>query len=283
MNSSETRSGLKPVTLITGYRGLAEKLIASFDSVSVLVKNPSAVASLQEQFPNAHFFVGNVASKTDCERWLEDVVRKYDSISALINNAAITGPVGKLHETDFDDFEKAIQVDLLAPIYLSKLVLKEFLKTGSGTIINLSGGGATFPRPHFSAYGTAKTALVRLTELLAEEYPQFRFYAISPGALKTPMLEAMLKLPPEKLGTEHVEAKRRWEEGGEDPQKAADLAVWLIRNRPMALNGKLISAIWDDYKNAPEYPKSIGWWTLRRVDEKLLTNLNPAGKENKGE
>lgn len=276
--SHSPNTSTRPVCMITGYRGLAETLIQRFFSeniqLSVLVRNESAVPALEKKFPGVYFFGGDVASQESCLRWVNSTLERFGRIDGLINNAAVTGPGGKLHECEFKDFEDAIRVNFLMPVFLCQKVLPLFQKQGSGVVINLSGGGATNARPHFAAYGTSKTALVRMTENLAEEYPHLRFYAMAPGSLKTPMIEKVVEIDKAKIGKEFDEAKRRLEHGGDDPNKAADLALWLFQERPTHLNGRLISAIWDNPKRVDEKAlKKAALWTLRRVDEVLVNNL----------
>lgn len=239
----------------------------------MLVRRADVVPELQKKYPDAHFVVGEMASNEVCARWVKESIDKFGRIDLLINNAAITGPGGRLHECKYDEIVETVEIDLLAPIFLCHQVLPHFLKAGSGVVINLSGGGATNPRPYFSAYGFCKTAIVRLTENLAHEYPEFRFYAVSPGFLKTPMVESVLKLDPNRVGKEYAEAKRRVDHGGDDPNRAAELMLWLFNEKPENLNGKVLAAVWDKYKNPPDYSKETGWWTLRRVDEVVVKNL----------
>ena len=60
-------------------------------------------------------------------------------------------------------------VDLVAPVALCRLAAPFLGSSRRGKIINISGGGATGPRVNFSAYASAKAALVRFSETLAEE------------------------------------------------------------------------------------------------------------------
>lgn len=266
-----------PVTLISGYRGLAETFLNVFSEkkyrLSVLVRNSEAIPALRARFPDALFTVGDVKSHEICEEWVRSSYEHFGQIDLLINNAAITGPGGRLHEIAISEMEDTLRVNLLSPILLTQLVLPHFQRQNSGVVINLSGGGATAARPFLASYAISKCALVRMTETLAEEYPEFRFYAISPGALKTPMMEGFLKLDPHKIGKEYQEAKRRVEEGGEDPMKAARLACWLFENQPGHLNGKILSAVWDRYTEDQPTKALPSWWTLRRVDENLVRQL----------
>jgi 3-oxoacyl-[acyl-carrier protein] reductase len=140
----------------------------------------------------------------------------------------------------------------------------------SGKIINISGGGATSPRPDFSAYATAKCALVRFTETLAEELKDFGIdvNAVSPGAMNTRMLDEVLEAGPRAARREYAAALNRREEGGASPENAAELVAMLASNLCDGITGKLISAVWDDWKQLPERAKELAAtdaYTLRRV------------------
>jgi NAD(P)-dependent dehydrogenase (short-subunit alcohol dehydrogenase family) len=276
MKTSQVPSS-KPVVLISGYRGLAETLIQRFSDenfhLSVLVRNAAVLPALQKKYPQHLFVTGDIASKEVCRAWVSHTDRFFGRIDGLINNAAVTGPGGRFHEHSFEEFEETIVVNFLMPIFLCREIIPHLLKQQCGVVINLSGGGATDPRPAFPSYGTSKTAIVRMTENLALQYPELRFYSMGPGSLMTPMIEKVTKMDPSRIGKEHTEASRRVAEGGDDPNRAADLALWLFREKPSHFSGKLLSAIWDKYKSPPVYLESTGLWTLRRVDEILLKKL----------
>jgi NAD(P)-dependent dehydrogenase (short-subunit alcohol dehydrogenase family) len=81
-------------------------------------------------------------------------------------------------------------------------------KKGRPKIVLFSGGGAAKPRPNFSAYGAAKTALVRLTEPLAKEWANLPvdINIVAPGAINTAMTREVVDIGPEKAG--EIEFKR---------------------------------------------------------------------------
>jgi 3-oxoacyl-[acyl-carrier protein] reductase len=78
---------------------------------------------------------------------------------------------------------------------------------GRGWIVNISGGGGTSPRPIFTAYGAAKTALVRFSETLAIEAAPYgiRVNAVAPGAFASRMSKAVVTSQAE-AGTAEVSA-----------------------------------------------------------------------------
>lgn len=263
--------------MISGSQGLAESFFKVFQAkghqLSILVRRDEAFSSLRALYPNAHLFHGDLTNKKDCANWIESTIERFGNIDLLINNAAIQGPGGKLHTLDFLELEKTVETDLMAQLFMCHQVLKIFEKNKSGTIINLSGGGATHVRPYFLPYAISKAGIVRATETLALEYPHLRFYAIAPGSLNTQMMREIAKYPPEIIGQESLDARKVIEKGGKDPMKAAELVLWLFENQPERLNGKVVSAVWDKYRETDALNPYRYWWTLRRVDEKLIEEL----------
>ena len=142
---------------------------------------------------------------------------------------------------------------------------------GGGVILNISGGGATSPRPFFSAYATAKAGLVRLTETIAAEAGHYgiRANAIAPGAMNTEMRDTVLRAGPELAGeTEYRKALEQAETGGALPDTPAELAIFLASDSAVGVNGRLLSAVWDSWRDlsahAPELARS-DVYTLRRI------------------
>jgi len=113
----------------------------------------------------------------------------------------------------------------------------------------LAGGGATSSRPCFSSYAVAKTGLVRLTEVLADELSDSGITAncVSPGAMNTNMMDEIINCDQspkiEKDSATMVSLKDH------TTDNAIELINWLISEKANGVTGRLISAQWDDYKN----------------------------------
>jgi NAD(P)-dependent dehydrogenase (short-subunit alcohol dehydrogenase family) len=191
--------------------------------------------------------------------------------SGLVNAAAITGPVGLLNENDVDEWIATIRVNLVGTMLPCRSALRHFRQRGYGKIVNFSGGGATGPRPRFSAYASAKAAVVRLTEILAYENRGIGIdiNAIAPGAVITRMLSDVLNAGPEKAGEEvHKQALDQKVKGGEPPERAAQLCVRLLSSETDGLSGRLISAVWDDWNFIVSHRTQLATtdiYTLRRI------------------
>lgn len=192
-------------------------------------------------------------------------------LDVLVNNAAILGPIGPLAECNPEEWRKTLQVNLAAPAALCREAVAWMKVQGGGAILNLSGGGATSPRPNFSAYATAKAGMVRLSETLAAEACAYgiRVNCIAPGAMNTEMHEAVLRAGPELSGeAEYRKAVEQAEKGGMSMDVPAALAVYLASSQCVRITGRLISAAWDPWRTLHLHEAELAGsdiYTLRRV------------------
>jgi 3-oxoacyl-[acyl-carrier protein] reductase len=188
----------------------------------------------------------------------------------LVNNAAVQGPIAPLQKADFAAWRRVFDVNLFAAARLCQLLIPPMRARGRGKIINVSGGGATGPRPDFSAYALSKVAMVRLTETLAEELKgqNIDVNAVAPGPMNTRMLEEVLAAGPAAAPREYEAAVARAKKGGTPPEKAAELIVWLATAASDGITGRLISAVWDDWRALPSRREQLAGtdvYTLRRI------------------
>jgi 3-oxoacyl-[acyl-carrier protein] reductase len=113
--------------------------------------------------------------------------------------------------------------------------------------------------------------VVRFTETIAGELADSRIdvNAIAPGALNTRLLEQLLEAGPERAGEEfYKRSLRQREEGGASLELGAALAVFLASAESDGLSGRLISAVWDDWRNFSLHRERIqnsDVFTLRRI------------------
>jgi 3-oxoacyl-[acyl-carrier protein] reductase len=200
------------------------------------------------------------------------VTDRFGRIDILVNNAGVQSPIGSFAAAPLEAWKRAFEVNLFGTANMTHAVLPCMMQQRSGKIINLSGGGATSARPNFSAYGVSKTAIVRFTETVAAEVRQFHVdvNAVAPGVIKTRMLEEILQAGAD-AGDELAAAKKCNESGGEDPRIAAALIAFLASDYADGITGKLISALWDPWREVG-FQKALredgNLATLRRIDEK---------------
>lgn len=213
----------------------------------------------------------DVSDRRSCEEVFERARRELPGFQVLVNNAGVYGPKGAIEEIDWAQWVKAIEINLLGTVYMCRLAAPIFKARGYGKIINLSGGGATNPLPRISAYAASKAAVVRMTDTLAEELKDWKIdvNAIAPGALNTRLLDEVLEAGPEQVGKAFYERSlRQRQQGGAPLEKGAELAVFLASSASDGITGRLISAVWDGWKDFPRRRVQIASsdvFTLRRI------------------
>ena len=146
-----------------------------------------------------------------------------------------------------------------------------------GKIVNFSGGGATAPLPRFSAYAVSKSAVVRLTETLAEELKAFNIQvnAVAPGAVDTKLQDEVIAAG-ERAGDLYARIQKMREsgEGGVPPDLAASLVSFLASDAADGLTGRLIAAPHDGWQawdcERIQQIMAKPWFTLRRMDEHTI-------------
>ena len=192
-------------------------------------------------------------------------------LDAVVNAAAIHGPIGPFISNDLLEWKQAMQVNFFAPLMLCQTFGAWMKEYGNGSIINLSGGGASASRPNFSAYACSKTALVRFSETFAAELrgSGVRVNCVAPGAMPTQLLrEVLLKNPMEAGEKEVVAASQIFKQGVSSLTEVSSLILFLAGSASNGITGKLISAVWDNWQEWPLHLPdldSTDLYTLRRV------------------
>jgi 3-oxoacyl-[acyl-carrier protein] reductase len=269
--------------IVTGAtRGLGKQIASRFwregASLFLAGRDAAALHSMAESLPSTGHshqklvvFTSDLSVPAAAPALMSKVVAEFDAVTALVNNAAMLGPIGPLWENNFALWEETIRVNLLAPAALCALVIPRMQQQGYGKIVNLSGGGATGPRPYFSAYAAAKVGLVRLTEVLAHETRNLHIdvNCIAPGVMATGMLEEIKAAGPNRAGSqEFAQVQRHAGDSIEAMERAARLTEFLVSADSDGISGRLISAVWDPWEGLPgrrELLRETDIYTLRRI------------------
>src|SRR6516165_2095667 len=204
-------------------------------------------------------------------RYVRKAAEQLGPVDILLNNAAVQGPIGPAWEVPWREFEEALRLDFLVPVALCRALVPTMKAIGRGWIINISGGGATGPRPMFTAYAAAKTALVRFTETLAIETARdgIRVNAVAPGAFASGITKVVHSYAENAGAAEAATAQALLDAADTvNAEKAARLVVYLTVGEGCDVTGKLISAVWDRWDCLHRYPKVLAnkdVFTLRRI------------------
>ena len=211
---------------------------------------------------------------------VQHLVDAVGPVDVLVNCAGVYGPIGPLPENDMDEWEHGLRVNLMGTVYACRAVIPGMVERGRGSIINLSGGGATAPLPNFSLYAVSKAAVTRLTDTLAAELAGtgVRVNAIAPGAIDTRLQDEVLAAGDRAGGLfQRMREMRETGRGATQPDVPARLALFLASDASVGLTGKLISAPHDPWESwdATRIQSLNGssWYTIRRLDPFTIGQL----------
>jgi NAD(P)-dependent dehydrogenase (short-subunit alcohol dehydrogenase family) len=210
---------------------------------------------------------------------VDEIAKHWGSVDLLVNNAGVYGAIGRVDECDLREWKLAFEVNVFGTMHACRAVVPRMRSQRRGKIVSLVGGSVGGPgvAPRVSAYAASKAAIAQLTESLARELVDdgIQVNAIAPGFVVTEMTRAVVDAGPDKAGKELFERTlNQRQSGGESPDLAAKLVVWLASDASGALTGKMLSAKWDKVEdiNVPAANAS-SLFTLRRIDSVLFDEV----------
>jgi NAD(P)-dependent dehydrogenase (short-subunit alcohol dehydrogenase family) len=194
------------VAFITGGgrgigRGIAQAFAEEGASVAVMARTTNQLAEtvelVEKAGPRALMVTGDVTSQSDVESAWAETERTLGPINVLVSNAGITGPFAPISEADTDEWWRTQEVHLRGAYLTSRCAVRSMRGRGGGRIIIIASRAAERGSPNVSAYGVAKAAQVRLTELIAAEGAEFgiRSFVLHPGTVDTQFTDDALNSP----------------------------------------------------------------------------------------
>jgi NAD(P)-dependent dehydrogenase (short-subunit alcohol dehydrogenase family) len=193
------------VALVTGGgsgigEAVSKELAAKGASVVVTDINLEAAQRVVQDISNAGGTGSAVrqdtANKEDAEAVVRHAVDTYGALHLAVNNAGIGGKQAPAGETDLDDWDRVIDINLNGVLYGMRFQIPEMLKAGatSCSIVNMASIHGTVAAPGNGAYTAAKHGVVGITKNAATEYgPQgLRINSVGPGYIRTPLVEKSL-------------------------------------------------------------------------------------------
>ncbi|MDH4134201.1 MAG: SDR family NAD(P)-dependent oxidoreductase [Gammaproteobacteria bacterium] len=134
----------------------------------------------------------DLAKEQDAQRLAETALQKFQRIDVLVN--AVGGFAGgkPVHEDDAANWERMFRINLTTTLNACRAVIPPMLRQGSGRIVNVAARAGLSGVPTLGAYSASKSAVIRLTESLADELKDHNIgvNCILPGTIDTPQNRA---------------------------------------------------------------------------------------------
>lgn len=194
LSSERTRE--QRIAITGGTSGLGLALVREFVSrgarVAFVARDRARVESVSAE-TGAHGVVGDVACKEDIHSIALQLAGGLGGVDVLVNNASSLGPtpLALLADTECEDFQRALDTNVLGPFRLTKALLGSLAASArdgrGGVVLNVSSDAAITPYAGWGAYGASKAALHHMTRIWDEELAAdgVRFLSIDPGDMDT--------------------------------------------------------------------------------------------------
>jgi short-subunit dehydrogenase len=174
---------------------LAQALLAKRAKVVITGRRPDALAAavqkLQEIGSPVWGFAADVATPDGRVATVKQAVGTLGGLDILVNNAGGVR-AGRLEKTSEAELQAMIDVDLVAPIMLTRSALPALRTSGDAMVVNVASGIALIGAPFYSTYAATKAGLARFGEALRRELKGEGVHVMTayPGGTDTPMMES---------------------------------------------------------------------------------------------
>lgn len=200
------------------------------------------IDELKDASGRVAFYLADVSKEEDVNGLANFTKEKFGNCDILFNNAGIVGG-GVLHETNIEEWDRIMAVDVRSIYLVSRVFIPQMLENGGGSIINnssISGIRGDYGRP---AYNAAKGAVSNLTRAMALDYANkgIRVNAICPGWIRTRLHEEFLRSVGDKRAAVEAQILSCVPMGRTgDSEEAAKVVLFLASDMSSFVTGTLI-------------------------------------------
>jgi NAD(P)-dependent dehydrogenase (short-subunit alcohol dehydrogenase family) len=182
-------SGMGRATCLAFAREGARVVVADIDGAGAEAVAKEVEAMGAEAVP----VTVDISSAADMRSMVDSAIAEFGRLDILDNNAALLGAAAHSIDKDVvntepDDWDRVMAINLRGPYLGCKFAVPAMLATGGGSIVNISSSSALTGNIFSHAYGSSKAGVIALTQHVATTYGKqgIRCNAIAPGPVVTP-------------------------------------------------------------------------------------------------
>lgn len=215
---------------------LARTLARRGAKVVLVARNAESIEAvaraIRHEGGEAHAIAADVGDKRAIHKIAGSAAALVGDVDVLVHNASTLGPVPlrPLLDTDCEDLEEALAVNLVGPFRLTKALAGSMVVRKTGVVVSISSDAATNSYPTWGAYGASKAALDHVSNTFAAELGAHgvRFFSVDPGEMDT-------KMHADAFGPVDTTTLAR-------PDQVAHAIVRAIEDASLAANGARVEA-----------------------------------------
>lgn len=176
-----------------GYE-LAKQFAKNGFDILITSKNPDHIQKAKKNLHDFGVEIETFAADLATHEGIDDLYTKIKSMNRPLDAIAINagvGVYGEFKDTDLEDEHNLINLNVMCPVHLSKLVLQDMVAQGEGKILFTASIAGTSPGPLMSVYHASKAFLLSFSYALREELKDtgVTVTALLPGATETRFFE----------------------------------------------------------------------------------------------
>ena len=215
-----------------GYRAIVVARSMS-DALLATRQEFGAVEKGEDLLPFVSFDLNETAGIADLAKGLR---RQFGPIHGLVNNAGISTE-GLLAMTPVEQIEQVVRLNTLAPMVLTRSVVRSMMADGGGRIINISSITASTGYSGLAVYSATKASMIGFTRSLAREVGGMGILvnAVAPGFLETDLTDGMTEAERERI--KRRSALKRFAAVAD----VADAIEFLLGDRSKSITGTVLT------------------------------------------
>ncbi|MBN2039625.1 MAG: SDR family oxidoreductase [Spirochaetes bacterium] len=190
------------IAIVTGGgSGIGEGIVRRFVSdgsyVCIADNRPEKLEAVANSLPSEMIKIcsGDVSIFEDVKKIVDTALSFGKGLHVLVNNAGIGQDPADIIDIDLETWKRVFDVNVNGPFLLMKSALPHIIKSGGGSVINISSLAGLRCIPNMPAYCASKGGLISLTQQAALDYGRknVRCNVICPGSVRTEMIEGAME------------------------------------------------------------------------------------------
>ncbi len=209
----------------------------------------------------------NLLKDKQLDKTLATIKADAKSWNALFILQASMNPIGKISDININEWESSIKLNFINQIKIIQALLEIRSKNDTPTVLTFAGGGTNSATKNYSAYTISKISLIKMMELLYEEYSDTKFTCVGPGWVKTKIHNETLSAKNNAQEAYEQTILRHQEDNFTDMETVIDCLIWVVNSKKEHVSGRNFSVVfdkWGDESLLKELENNDNMYKLRR-------------------